>query len=219
MYALNLRSRSKTPLRIVCIGAHSDDIEIGCGGLVLRLIGEGRPVHIEWIVMSAAGAREREARRSADLFLKGARRARVTVKQFRDGFFLHQGAAFKEGFEELKAGPRPDVVLTHYRDDRHQDHRVLSDLTWNTFRDHCVLEYEIPKYDGDMGSPNCFIPLDRRTSSRKVNYLQRVFGTQRDKHWFDSATFLGLMRLRGMECRAPEGFAEGFYARKLLLQP
>ena len=219
MHALTLRSGSRTPLRLLCVGAHSDDIEIGCGGLILRLLAERRAVDIDWVVLSATGAREREARRSAALFLKGARHGRVIVKQFRDGFFPSQTTEIKEVFEELKGGPRPDVVLTHYRHDRHQDHRVLSDLAWNTFRDHCVLEYEIPKYDGDMGSPNCFISLDHRTSARKVKYLQTAFGTQRDKHWFNPGTFFGLMRLRGMECRAPHGYAEGFYARKLLLQP
>ena len=170
-------------------------------------------------MLSATGTREREAPQRRALSEEGARRARVIVKQFRDGFFPSQVAEIKETFEELKSGPRPDVVLTHFRHDRHQDHRVLSDLTWNTFRDHCVLEYEIPKYDGDMGSPNCFIPLDQRTSARKVKYLQTVFGSQRDKHWFNPHTFFGLMRLRGMECRAPHGLAEGFYARKLVLQP
>jgi LmbE family N-acetylglucosaminyl deacetylase len=219
MYGFNVRQDARTPLRVACLGAHSDDIEIGCGGFLLQLLGQKRPVDVDWIVFSASGPREKEARRSASLFLRGARRQRVIVKSFRDGFFPHDGAEIKDVFEELKQGPRHDIVLTHYRDDRHQDHRVLSDLAWNTFRDHCILEYEIPKYDGDLGSPNCFVPLDRRTSSRKVKYLRTVFGTQRKKDWFEDETFLGLMRLRGMECRAPHGYAEGFYARKLSLRP
>ena len=140
-----------------------------------------------------------------------------SIKHFRDGFFPYQGAEIKQAFERLKRGTAPDLVLTHYREDRHQDHRLLSDLTWNTFRDHWILEYEIPKFDGDLGSPNCFVPLDPGTCARKVKYLQSVFGSQRDKDWFTAETFMGLMRLRGMECRAPGGYAEAFYARKTVL--
>lgn len=217
MHPLHLRVAKNTRLNIVCLGSHSDDIEIGCGGLLLRLIGAGSVRVIDWVVFSAQGPREQEARRSADLFLTGAPKARVTVKQFRDGFFPFQGAAIKEVFEELKRTTAPHLVLTHYRDDRHQDHRVLSDLAWNTFRDHWILEYEIPKYDGDLGVPNCYLPLDRRTCERKIKLLQTAFGTQRDKHWFSDETFRGLMRLRGMECRAPAGFAEAFYSRKTVL--
>jgi LmbE family N-acetylglucosaminyl deacetylase len=215
MRALDALQKRSGPLCILCLGAHSDDIEIGCGGLILQLTA-ARPVDVDWVVFSAPGPRAEEAKRSAKLFLRGARRQRILLKQFRDGFFPYD-AAIKEAFEELKAGPAPDLVLTHYRHDRHQDHRVVSDLTWNTFRDHLVLEYEIPKYDGDIGSPNFFVPLDRRTCQRKARHLQQVFGTQRQKHWFEDETFLGLMRLRGMECRARGGYAEAFYARKLVL--
>lgn len=217
MRTLDLFRSASEPLRVLCLGAHSDDIEIGCGGLILRLLRSHRKVDIDWVVLSASGRREEEARRSAGLFLRGARRQRVVVKQFRDGFFSFDKAV-KETFEELKSAPTPDLVLTHYRADRHQDHRVVSDLTWNTFRDHLVLEYEIPKWDGDLGSPNCFVDLDRRTCERKVKHLQDVFGSQRSKDWFASETFLGLMRLRGMECRAPKGYAEGFYVRKMMLR-
>jgi LmbE family N-acetylglucosaminyl deacetylase len=168
------------------------------------------------VVFSAGGRRELEARKSAALFLRGARQRRVLVSTFRDGFFPYDPAV-KEMFETLKKGPPPHLVLTHYRDDRHQDHRVLSDLAWNTFRDHLVLEYEIPKYDGDLGGPNFFVPLDREIARRKTAYLQKVFGTQRAKHWFDRETFSGLMRLRGMECRAPHGYAEAFYSRKVVI--
>jgi LmbE family N-acetylglucosaminyl deacetylase len=210
-------TKSAGPLRVLCLGAHSDDIEIGCGGLVLSLIKSGRAVDVTWVVFSAPGAREREARRGAALFLKGAARTDVVIKQFRDGHFPYDGAAVKAVFETLKA-TRPDLVLTHYRDDRHQDHRVLSDLAWNTFRDHLVLEYEIPKFDGDLGQPNCFVPLDRTTAARKARLLGQAFGTQRDKHWFSDDTFLGLLRLRGMECRAPGGYAEAFYSRKAVLR-
>jgi len=216
MRALDFAVGSTAPLRLLCLGAHSDDIEIGAGGSILELLGGRRPVDVDWVVFSGDAAREKEARRSAALFLKGARRTCVIVKQFRDGFFPYE-PAIKQVFEDLKAGPAPDVVLTHFRDDRHQDHRVLSDLAWNTFRDHVILEYEIPKYDGDLGSPNCFVHLERRTCDRKIALLQKAFGTQRGKDWFDPTTFFGLMRLRGMESRAASGYAEACYARKAVL--
>jgi LmbE family N-acetylglucosaminyl deacetylase len=213
MLPFDLR-RGRAPLRVLCLGAHSDDIEIGCGALVLSLIARG-PVEFDWVVFSAPGTREKEARHGARLFLKGAAAARVHIHQFKDGFFPYDPSV-KDVFEGLKR-TRPDLVLTHYRDDRHQDHRVLSDLAWNTFRDHVVLEYEIPKFDGDLGAPNVFVPVDERLVRRKAKHLQAAFGTQRDKHWFSDETFLGLMRLRGMECRAPGGFAEAFYGRKIVI--
>jgi LmbE family N-acetylglucosaminyl deacetylase len=216
MRELDFARGSTAPLRLLCVGAHSDDIEIGCGGFILELLRGRRPVDVDWVVFSADGPREKEARRSAALFLKGARSQRVIVKPYRDGFFPYE-PAIKQVFEELKTGAVPDLVLTHYRDDRHQDHRVLSDLAWNTYRDHMILEYEIPKYDGDLGSPNFFVPLERRICDRKIALLQKAFGTQRAKHWFDPGTFLGLMRLRGMESRAASGYAEAFYARKTVL--
>ena len=216
MLELNF-GKGRGPLKVLCLGAHSDDIEIGCGGLILSLLAGPRPVGVTWVVFSASRDREREARRGATAFLKGAASTDVIIHGFKDGHFPYEGAAVKAVFESLKA-VNPDLVLTHYRDDRHQDHRVLSDLAWNTFRDHFVLEYEIPKFDGDLGQPNLFVPLDRATAARKAKYLTRVFGTQRDKHWFSSETFLGLMRLRGMECRAPGGYAEAFYSRKTTLR-
>jgi LmbE family N-acetylglucosaminyl deacetylase len=215
MLQLNL-AKTAGRLKVLCLGAHSDDIEIGCGGLIVTLIKSGTPLDVTWVVFSAPGDREREARHGASLFLKGAARTQVVIKQFRDGHFPYEGAAVKAVFETLKA-TKPDVVLTHYRDDRHQDHRILSDLAWNTFRDHLVLEYEIPKFDGDLGQPNCFVPLNRATAARKAKFLGQAFGTQRDKHWFSDETFMGLMRLRGMECRAPGGYAEAFYSRKVVL--
>jgi len=215
MLALNF-SKGTGPLKVLCVGAHSDDIEIGCGGLILSLIKGRRRIDVTWVVFSGSRERERAARRGAAAFLKGAHRASVIVKQFKDGHFPYEGAAVKSAFESLKP-INPDLVLTHFREDRHQDHRVLSDLAWNTFRDHFVLEYEIPKFDGDLGRPNLFVPLTPAMAARKADYLTRVFGTQRDKHWFSPETFLGLMRLRGMECRAPAGYAEAFYARKSVL--
>jgi LmbE family N-acetylglucosaminyl deacetylase len=217
MFALDVHQRSNAPLRVLCLGAHSDDIEIGCGGLILDLVARRRRIELDWVVFSAAGARAQEARRSAALFLRGAARHRVAIHGFRDGFFPYEGGEVKKAFEELKTQLTPDLILTHYRDDRHQDHRLLSELTWNTFRDHFILEYEIPKFDGDLGTPNCFFPLKRSACARKVRYLNRAFASQRDKHWFSEETFMALMRLRGMECRAADGYAEAFYARKVVI--
>src|SRR6476660_10005324 len=184
MHALNIRRGSDAGLKLLCLGAHADDIEIGCGGLILSLIERHKDVEVDWVVFSAPAERGREARQSASLFLKGARRTRVLGKRFRDGFFPYEGARIKTVFEGLKREIDPDIVLTHYRDDRHQDHRVLSDLAWNTFRNNWILEYEIPKFDGDLGVPNCFVPLDRGTCHRKVEYLKTAFATQGEKHWF-----------------------------------
>jgi LmbE family N-acetylglucosaminyl deacetylase len=217
MVTLELHRRQPgKPFKLLCLGAHSDDIEIGCGGLILSLLASLDTVEVDWIVFSAVGDRGREARRGASLFLKGASRTRVVLHRFRDGFFPYD-SRIKTVFEAMKPR-RPDLVLTHYRDDRHQDHRVLSDLAWNTFRDHLILEYEIPKYDGDLGAPNCFVPLDHKTIARKIEYLEAAFGSQRGKNWFSAETFKGLMRLRGVECRAPEGWAEAFYARKIRVE-
>jgi LmbE family N-acetylglucosaminyl deacetylase len=197
---------------ILCLGAHSDDIEIGCGGTLLKLIRDHDDLNIQWVVFSAEGGRSREARQSARAFLNGVSRQKVIVKQFRGSFFPFDGERIKKYFEELKGAFQPDLVFTHYRDDRHQDHRVLSDLAWNTFRNHLILEYEIPKYDGDLGIPNTFVRLDPETSQKKVEYLCRFFRTQSNKHWFAEETFLALMRLRGMECATR--YAEAFFCRK-----
>jgi len=204
----------KRPLNVMCLGAHSDDIEIGCGGTMLRLLSEHAHLDVTWVVFSAHGARKDEALAGADKFLSGAGRRRVVTQGFRDGFFPYQGGEIKEFFESLKGYPSPDLVFTHYRQDRHQDHRVVSDLTWNTFRDHLILEYEIMKYDGDLGSPNFFINLDRPVCQRKVAQIMDVFRTQTDHRWFTEDTFWSLLRLRGVECNAPEGYAEAFYSRK-----
>jgi LmbE family N-acetylglucosaminyl deacetylase len=217
MLPLRLDSESKAPLKVLCLGAHSDDIEIGCGGTILSLLATRAQVDFHWVVLSADAQREQEARTSAEAFLKGARRSEVTVKRFRNGYFPFVGDAIKDYFEELKAAVSPDLVFTHYRDDRHQDHRVVSDLTWNTFRNHVVLEYEIPKYDGDLGSPNVFVPLSDEGCREKIRILLSSFTSQRDKHWFDEGTFRALMRLRGMESCAPSFHAEAFYARKAVL--
>ena len=204
-------------LTILCLGAHSDDIEIGVGGTLLAWIAEGRQLDISWCVLSGIGDREEEARASARDFLHGVASSRVDVMQFKDGFFPSQGDEIKRWFEGLKEEARPDLILTHRRDDAHQDHREVSRHTWNTFRDHLILEYEIPKWDGDLGQPNLYVPLSSEILKRKAGLLVKHFGSQRSKHWFDEETFRGLARLRGMECRAPERYAEGLFARKLLL--
>jgi LmbE family N-acetylglucosaminyl deacetylase len=200
--------------RILCLGAHSDDIEIGCGGTLLKLIRTNRNLEISWVVFSAEGEREQEARRSASLFLKGAKKQNVLVRSFRNGYFPYVGSAIKDFFEELKAACQPDLIFTHFRRDLHQDHRVLCELTWNTYRDHFILEYEVPKYDGDLGVPNFFVQLDSVVSRRKVRNLMACFGSQHSKRWFTEDTFHALLRLRGVECQAPTGLAEAFYCRK-----
>jgi len=204
-------------LSVLCLGAHSDDIEIGVGATLLSMIARGVHLHVQWCVFSGIGERESEARASAAEFLSEAASARVEVMTFRDGFFPEQGDAIKSWFETLKMRADPDVILTHRRDDAHQDHRQLCRLTWNTFRDHCILEYEIPKWDGDMGCPNLYVPISASVLQRKIDLLTTHFASQRSNHWFDAETFRGLARLRGMECRAPERYAEAFFARKLSL--
>jgi LmbE family N-acetylglucosaminyl deacetylase len=215
---LTLQPGSASPLRVLCLGAHADDIEIGCGGTILTLLAARRNVHCSWIVFSGGGGpREGEARRAAALFLKGARRREIEVHAYRDGFFPYVGAEIKDTFEEIARVVSPDLIFTHTRDDRHQDHRTVSDLTWNTFRNHLILEYEVPKYDGDLGQPNCFIPLAPAVVRTKVRHLLSAFASQRRKRWFSGDTFRGLLRLRGVESGAPEGLAEAFHARKALL--
>ena len=202
-------------LSVLCLGAHSDDIEIGTGATLLSMMDRGIHLEVHWCVLSGVGEREREAKASAADFLSKAASAQIEVMPFKDGFFPEQGDAIKSWFEMLKARTNPDLILTHYRDDAHQDHRQVCRLTWSTFRDHCVVEYEIPKWDGDLGQPNLYIPVSAEVLQRKIELLNLHFGSQRSKQWFDSAVFLGLARLRGMECRAPEHYAEAFFARKL----
>lgn len=202
---------------VLCLGAHADDIEIGAAGTVLRLLAEYPGLNVTWVVFSACGARDAEARRSAESLLATAGEHRLFVHQFRDGYFPWEGAAIKDTFETLKAITTPDLVLTHDRHDRHQDHRTISELTWNTFRDQLVLEYEIPKWDGGLGLPNFFVPLDDERRQRKVDLLMSSFPSQRDKHWFSPETFNGLMRLRGVECKAASGYAEAFHCHKACL--
>jgi LmbE family N-acetylglucosaminyl deacetylase len=216
MIQLRLAKKDAGPLHILCLGAHSDDIEIGCGATVLQLRKIFEKVKFTWVVFSAAGARGKEAQKAADLFTAGCA-SEVNLKEFRDGFLPYSGGAVKDFFEELKSHVSPDLIFTHWQGDAHQDHRLISELTWNTFRNHLILEYEIPKYDGDMGRPNFFMPLDAPMYERKVDHLFAAFESQRAKPWFDRETFLGLMRIRGMEANSASGYAEAFYARKLVL--
>lgn len=216
MRALQLAERGDR-LSVLCLGAHSDDIEIGAGATLLGMMNRGVRLDVHWCVLSGGGDREKEAKASAADFLSGAAATQIEVTSFRDGFFPEQGDAIKSWFELLKQRANPDVIFTHRRDDAHQDHRQVCRLTWNTFRDHCIFEYEIPKWDGDLGQPNLYVPLSANVLERKIDLLISHFGTQRSKAWFDRETFLGLARLRGMECRAPERYAEAFVARKLSL--
>ena len=204
-------------LTILCLGAHADDIEIGCGGTMLRLLAERPRTSVHWVVASAHGARAREARRSAARMLRGAAERDIRVEGFRDGFLPYEGARVKEMFEEIKARLSPDLIFTHRIDDAHQDHRLISELTWNTFRDHWILEYEIPKYDGDLGHPNVFVSIPAAIRKKKVRLLLSAFPSQRRRRWFTESTFDGLMRVRGIECAAPDGFAEAFHGRKMIL--
>ncbi len=205
-------------LSVLCLGAHSDDIEIGVGATLLSLMERGVQLDVHWCVLSGSQSeREFEARASAADFLANAASKQIEVLSFRDGLFPEQGEAVKSWFEALKTRVSPDIIFTHRRDDAHQDHRAVSGLTWNTFRNDCILEYEIPKWDGDIGQPNVYVALCAAALQRKIDLLIAHFGSQRSKQWFDEDTFRGLARLRGMECRAPERFAEAFFGRKLLL--
>lgn len=204
-------------LSVLCLGAHSDDIEIGAGASLLTLIADGVQLDVMWCVMSGSDARKAEAENSAREFLQGAHKSVIEVMGFRDGSFPSQYDDIKAWFETVKVRFRPDLILTHRRDDRHQDHREICQHTWSTFRDHMILEYEIPKWDGDIGQPNTYVPLRADVLHRKIELLQKHFGTQRSKSWFDDETFRGLARIRGMECVAPERYAEAFVARKLSL--
>ena len=203
--------------QLLFLGAHSDDIEIGCGGTLLTLLAAHPKLSVTWVVLSADDARADEAHSSATQFLAQAAHQRVKVERFRESYFPSHIDAIKDYFETLSREVSPDVIFTHYRDDRHQDHRVVSDLTWNTFRNHLILEYEIPKYDGDLGRPNLFMPLPEVHVERKLELLLSHFATQRSKAWFDRDTFSALMRLRGVESNAKSRFAEAFHARKLTL--
>jgi LmbE family N-acetylglucosaminyl deacetylase len=214
---LPLRRAPTEPITVLCLGAHSDDIEIGCGGTILNLTALYPKASLHWIVFSADDRRRVEALAGAELFLQGAARKEIVVERFRESYFPYAGEAIKDYFEALKAAVVPDLIFTHYRFDLHQDHRLISDLTWNTFRGSLILEYEIPKWDGDLGAPNCFVRLTEETVERKARSICETFASQRAKPWFTEGTFRALARLRGIEADAH--FAEAFYARKINLCP
>jgi LmbE family N-acetylglucosaminyl deacetylase len=210
-------NRNENKLKtILCLGAHSDDIEIGCGGSILRLLEENQNTEVYWIVFSADSKRKKEAESSADLFLAGAKKREIRVKNFRESFFPYIGADIKEYFEELKQQISPDLIFTPFREDLHQDHRLVAELTWNTFRDDLILEYEVVKYDGDLGSPNFFVPLNEPTCRKKIETIFKCFKTQGSRGWFTEDVFSSIMRIRGVECNAPDKFAEAFYCRKMV---
>ena len=217
MQKLNLVNCNSQILKILCIGAHSDDIEIGCGGSILRLLTEYKDVEVYWLVLGSSGQRDKEAVESANKFLAKARKKHIVIKNFKNSFFPYKGAEIKSFFEKILKRVSPDIIFTHYRHDLHQDHRLVSELTWNTFRDHLILEYEIIKYDGDIGIPNLFIHLDNDICHHKINIIMESFQTQSDKDWFTKDAFFSILRIRGIESKSPGKYAEAFYCRKVIL--
>lgn len=216
MLKFNLNNTTDSIYRVLCLGSHCDDIEIGCGGTILKLIESYPNTVFHWVVFSSNQQREREAYESANSFLRNAKAKTIVIKNFRDGFFPFIAIEIKEFFEQLKQDFAPDIIFTHYRNDLHQDHRLISDLTWNTFRNHFILEYEIPKYDADLGSPNLFFHLDESICRTKTKYLIDSFQSQKEKQWFTEETFFSILRLRGVESNAPSKYAEAFYCRKVV---
>ncbi len=217
MLSLNLDKEDSTPLRLLCLGAHCDDIEIGCGGTLLTLLASGRHLVIDWVVFSSSPTRKLEAENSFHAICGTAEERRIGIADFRNGYFPQEATAIKDFFEDLKKTVEPDLILTHHRGDRHQDHRCIAELTWNTFRNNLILEYEIPKYDGDLGKPNVYLPITDTLRARKIELLCEHFPSQSSKHWFDTDLFTSLMRIRGMESAAPSKFAEAFYGPKISL--
>lgn len=215
MLRLALAAPANRPLRILCLGAHSDDIEIGAGGAVLALLERHPGAHVHWVVLSAPGERAQEAQASATAFLEKAGERCIDLHEFRDGLFPDETTRLKAAFEALKHASAPDLIFTHIREDHHQDHRTVAEMTANTFRNHLVLGYEIPKYDPDLGNPNLFFDLSAAQADTKVKFLMAHFATQRSKRWFQPETFHGLMRIRGVQSASPTSLSEGFYARKL----
>ena len=217
MVSFDFAIRKNQAIRILCVGAHSDDIEIGCGGTILRLLSEYDAVEVHWVVFGSSGQRDAEAVASADKFLADAKKKSIIINNFKNSFFPYIGGEIKNVFEGLKEKISPDIIFTHYREDRHQDHRLISDLTWNTYRNHLILEYEIVKYDGDIGIPNLFVHLGDTICQKKISFIMDAFKTQREKDWFTPDAFLSLLRIRGIESKAAGKYAEGFYCRKVVL--
>ncbi len=218
MLKFELTIRKEQVLKILCLGAHGDDIEIGCGGTILRLMSEYANAEVYWVVFAASGQREGEAVASANKFLKEAKNKQIIIRDFQDGFFPYIGGKIKEFFEELKSNISPDIIFTHYKNDLHQDHRMISELTWNTYRNHLILEYEIIKYDGDLGTPNVFVHLDESICEKKIEFIMKSFKSQDSKEWFTADAFVSVLRIRGIESKAPDKYAESFYCRKVIIQ-
>ncbi len=217
MLSLPIQNGTREPLKVLCLGAHSDDIEIGCAGTIMSLVRSHPGICVDWVVFGAKSPeRAKEARTSAEVLLKNVKQSRVVIKRFRDSHFPNATDKIKAYFETLKSTD-PDVIFTHQRNDLHQDHRTISDITWQTFRDHLILEYEIPKYDGDLGAPNIFVHLSESVFECKAAHILNHFDTQTERHWFGKETFSSIARLRAIESRAPSGYAEAFYCRKLVL--
>lgn len=206
---------AKDKLQVLLLGAHSDDIEIGCGGTILRLAAELANIDVHWVVFSALGKRENEAQESADDFLSDVEQPSVKFFQFPDAYFPDNYSALKDAFKKMTKLTSPDIIFTHYRNDLHQDHRIISELTWNAFRDHLILEYEIPKYEGDLGQPNFFVTIPEEIRVKKISKLRQHFVSQRTKEWFSDDLFSSIMRIRGIEARSPSGFSEAFHCRKI----
>ena len=217
MRGLSFVHKKGERLKALFLGAHSDDIELGCGGTILSLLEQGLELEALWVVFAASSARRLEAQRSAEMFLRGVDKKEIVIRDFKESFFPYIGSEIKTCFEELKRMINPDIVFTHFRDDLHQDHRLISELTWNTFRDHVILEYEIIKYDGGLGSPNLFVHLSEEVCAKKMKYLLENFQSQRSHQWFTEETFRAILRLRGIESNAPNKYAEAFYSRKIVL--
>ena len=215
MLSVNFADRPEG-LRVLCLGAHCDDIEIGCGGTILRLTNEFKVQSLKWVVFTSSGERGSEAAKSAEHFVQKCKDKEIIIKKFRDGFLPYQAEQVKALFEDLKPF-NPDIIFTHYRHDLHQDHRTVCDLTWNTFRDNLIFEYEIPKYDGDLGAPNYFVTLEKKIAEKKVKVIMDCFKSQIGKQWFDEETFFSLMRIRGIESASPTKYAEGFHIRKSVM--
>jgi len=215
MHSLKLLSDNKKP-KVLCLGAHADDIEIGCGGTVMKIIKDAPEAEFCWVVFSGDEKRAKEARLSANIFLEGTASKSITVGNHRESYFPFIGADIKDSFEKLAQQFSPDIIFTHYKNDAHQDHRLISDLTWNTFRNHFILEYEIPKYDGDLGNPNTYVCLDEITVQNKVKWICEFFQSQSKKQWFTEDIFKSILRIRGAESNSPSKFAEAFYCRKMI---
>jgi len=218
MLSLNLNKINDQGIKILCLGAHCDDIEIGCGGTLLKILEKHNRAEVHWVVFSSDIQREVEARKSAGMFMRNAGSATVSIEKFRNGYFPCHGEDIKDYFEIMKEKISPDIIFTHYRLDLHQDHKKISELTWNTFRNHLIFEYEIPKYDGDFGIPNCFVPLELSICHQKIKYINDFFKTQSDKHWFKDDLLFSVLRIRGMECVSPTNYAEAFYCKKMVLE-